>query len=60
MLGSTLDARVELRLVALEKAGLWRDKYSGIARVANARAITLAACANTRRGIMASRPARVS
>jgi len=35
-------------------------KYAiGIARVAHALAITLAACANTRRGIMASRPAHV-
>ena len=37
-----------------------REKYAiGIARVAHALAITLAAGANTRRGNMASRPAHV-
>ena len=36
-----------------------KDKYSGIARVAHAHAITLAARANTRRGLMARRPAHV-
>jgi len=36
-----------------------REKYSGIARVAHALTITLAAGANTRRGTMASRPTHV-